>query len=175
MNRFYFSSLREWVLPNVRMLQGAFRDAGLEVIHTRIRALTADGRDRSAAHKRLDLLAPPGSKEAEFVPEVAPQGDEIVIDKTASGVFSSTNLNYVLTNLGIRTLFVCGVYTNECVDTTVRQACDLGYLVTVVEDACTTVTPNLHDASIMTLRDRYARIVTTEQAVSEIRERAGAG
>jgi hypothetical protein len=37
------------------------------------------------------------------------------------------------------------------------------------------VTPNLHDASIMTLRDRYARIVTTEQAVSEIRERAGAG
>lgn len=173
--RFYFSSLREWVLPNVRTLQDAFRDAGLEVIHTRIRALTADGRDRSAAHKRLDLLAAPGSKEAEFVPEVAPQGDEIVIDKTASGVFSSTNLNYVLTNLGIRTLFVCGVYTNECVDTTVRQACDLGYLVTVVEDACTTVTPNLHDASIMTLRDRYARIVTTEQAVSEIRERAGAG
>jgi len=171
--RFYFSSLREWVLPNARTLQDAFRDVGLEVIHTRIRALTADGRDRSAAHKRLDLLAPPGSKEAEFVPEVAPQGDEIVIDKTASGVFSSTNLNYVLTNLGIRTLFVCGVYTNECVDTTVRQACDLGYLVTVVEDACTTVTPNLHDASIMTLRDRYARIVTTDQAVGEIRERAG--
>ena len=171
--RYYFSSLREWVLPNVRALQDAFRDAGLEVIHTRIRALTADGRDRGAAHKRLGLLAAPGSKEAEFVPEVAPQGDEIVIDKTASGVFSSTNLNYVLTNLDIRTLYVCGVYTNECVDTTVRQACDLGYLVTVVEDACTTVTPNLHDASIVTLRDRYARVITTDQAVAEIRQRVG--
>jgi isochorismate hydrolase len=43
-----------------------------------------------------------------------------------------------------------------------------------VEDACTTVTPNLHDASIMTLRDRYARVVSTDQAVAEIRERAGA-
>lgn len=169
--RFYFSSLREWVLPNVRALQDAFRDRGLEVIHVRIQALTRDGRDRSSGHKRLDLLAAPGSKEAEILPEVAPQGDEIVINKTASGVFSSTNLNYVLHNLGIRTLYVTGVYTNECVDTTARDACDLGYLVTVVEDACTTVTPDLHEASLKTLRDRYARVVTTEEVLREIGRR----
>jgi len=167
--RYYFSSLKEWVLPNVRMLQDAFRDADLEVIHVRIQSLTRDGRDRSWGHKRLGLLAAPGSKEAEFIPDVAPQEDEIVMNKTASGVFSSTNLNYVLRNLGIKSLFITGVYTNECVDTTVRDACDLGYFVTLIEDACTTVTPDLHEASVKTLRDRYARVIDTDQAVAEIR------
>ena len=56
-------------------------------------------RDRSLEHKRLGLFAPPGSKLAEFIPAVAPQGDEIVIEKTASGVFISTNIEYILRNL----------------------------------------------------------------------------
>ena len=96
--------------------------------------------------------------------EVAPQGDEIVINKTASGVFSSTNLHYVLKNLGIEALFVTGVYTNECVETTVRDACDLGYLVSLVDDGCTTVTSELHEASLKTLRNRYCRVISTDEA-----------
>ncbi len=166
--RYYFETLKGYVLPNVQRLQTVFREHQLEVMHTRIQALTQDGRDRSKGHRRLDLLARPGSKEAEFLPEVAPTGDEIVINKTASGVFSSTNLHYVLTNIGINALYIVGVYTNECVETTVRDACDLGYLVTVVEDACTTVTAALHQASLATLRDRYARVITTDEAVEEI-------
>ncbi len=169
--RYYFTSLREWVLPNVRILQDTFRTHGLEVIHCRIQALTQNGRDRGTGHKRLGLLAAPGSKESEFLEEVAPVGDEIIINKTASGVFCSTNLNYVLQNLGISALYVTGVYTNECVETTVRDACDLGYFVTMVEDACTTQTPDLHEATIKTLRDRYARIVSTEEAVEDIGKR----
>ena len=166
--RYYFKSLRETIIPNVQRLQNAFREHQLEVMHTRIQALTQDGRDRSKGHRRLNLLARPGSKEAEFLPEVAPRGDEIVINKTASGVFSSTNLNYVLTNMGIEALYIVGVYTNECVETTVRDACDLGYLVTVVDDACTTVTRELHEASLATVRDRYARVISTEEAIDEI-------
>lgn len=165
---YYFGQLRDKVLPNVHQLQNCFRYHGLEVIHVRIQALTRDGRDRSKGHKRLELHAAPGSAEACFLEEVAPVGDEIIINKTASGVFSSTNLHYVLKNLGIDSLFVTGVYTNECVETTVRDACDLGYVVTVVEDGCTTVTPELHEASLTTLRDRYARIVTTREAISDI-------
>jgi nicotinamidase-related amidase len=160
---YYFDSLQEYVISNISQLQKTFRENEMEVIHTRIQSLTSDGRDRSNGHKRLGILAPPGSKEAEFLPEVAPQGDEIIINKTASGVFSSTNLNYVLQNLGVHELVVCGVYSNECVETTIRDACDLGYLVSMVEDACTTVTPELHKATITTLRDRYAEIVTTAQ------------
>lgn len=166
--RYYFSTLNDYVLDNVQRLQNAFRSHDLEVMHTRIQALTQDGRDRSKGHRRLKILAKPGSKEAEFLPEIAPEGDEIVINKTASGVFSSTNFNYVLTNMEIKALYMCGVYTNECVETTVRDACDLGYLVTLVEDACTTVTKELHEASLATLRDRYARVMTTDEAIEEI-------
>ncbi len=167
---YYFDRLATTVLPNVRRLQDVFRSHGLEVIHTRIQALTRDGRDRSKGHRRLNLLAAPGSREADFLESVAPDvgRDEIVINKTASGVFSSTNLHYVLNNLGIESLFVVGVYTNECVETTVRDACDLGYLVTVVEDCCATVTPELHEASLATLRDRYARIMKLDQATSTV-------
>ncbi len=168
--RYYFDRLESLVLPNVRRLQDSFRSHGLEVIHTRIQALTQDGRDRGKGHKRLGLLAPPGSREADFLEAVAPDNkrDEIVINKTASGVFSSTNLHYVLNNLEIESLFIVGVYTNECVETTVRDACDLGYLVTVIEDCCATVTPELHQASLATLRDRYARVISLEEAIRSI-------
>ena len=64
---YYFSQLRETVLPNVHNLQNCFRAHGLEVIHIRIQSLTRDGRDRSKGHKRLNLLAPPGSGEACFL------------------------------------------------------------------------------------------------------------
>ncbi|MGH8500998.1 MAG: cysteine hydrolase family protein [Gammaproteobacteria bacterium] len=165
---YYFSRLKRLVLPNVRRLQAAFRSHGLEVIHTRIQSLTRDGRDRGPGHKRLGLHAPPGSKEAQFLPEVAPQGDEIVINKTASGVFNSTNLDYVLRNLNITSLFVTGVYTNECVSTAIRDACDLGFYTTLVEDCCATVTPELQQATITTMKDRFARVLSTEEAIKEI-------
>ncbi len=176
---YYFSTLEERVIPRMRRLQDAFRRAELEVIHVRIQALTADGRDRSKGHKRLGVLAGPGTREADFLEAVGPQGDEIVINKTASGVFSATNLNFVLKNLGITAVYVAGVYTNECVETTIRDACDLGFLVTMVDDCCTTVTPELQRASIAVLRDRYARILSSVDAIEEIdsieKERLAAG
>ena len=165
---YYFRQLEQVVVPNIALLQTAFRKHGLEVIHTRIQSLTLDGRDRSPGHKRLNLHAAPGSKEAEFLTELAPLPDEIVINKTASGVFSSTNLEYVLRNLGIKGLFITGVYTNECVSTAVRVACDRGFHTTLIQDACTTVTPDLQASTIRVLRDRYARIMRTQAAIREI-------
>jgi nicotinamidase-related amidase len=158
------------VLPNVRRLQDAFRLMKLEVMHTRIQSMTKDGRDRSVGHKKLGLHAAPGSKEAEFLPEVAQKGDEIIINKTASGVFNSTNTEFVLRNMGIDSLYVCGVYTNECVSTTVRDACDRGFHTTMINDACATVTPELHNATISTIKDRYARVMTAQEVLTEIRK-----
>ncbi len=165
---YYFERLESLVLPNVHRLQDCFRANRLEVIHTRIQSLTLDGRDRGPAHKRLGLHAAPGSKEAEILPEVMPLGDEIVINKTASGVFNSTNLEYILRNLGITGLFITGVYSNECVSTAVRDACDLGFYVTLISDAIATVTPVLENATITTMKDRYARVMTTDEAITEI-------
>jgi nicotinamidase-related amidase len=165
---YYFDRLKYTVLPNVRRLQDAFRSRGLEVIHTRIQSLTQDGRDRSPGHKRLGLHAAPGSKEADFLEEIAPMDNEIVINKTASGVFTSTNIGYILRNMEITGLFVMGVYSNECVSTAIRDACDLGFYVTLISDGCATVTPELQRATMITMKDRYARVLNTEEAIEEI-------
>lgn len=167
---YYFDRLENMVLPNVRKLQDCFRAHNMEVIHTRIQSLTRDGRDRGPGHKRLGLHAAPGSQDAEFVDLVAPIGDEIIINKTASGVFNSTNIEYILRNLGITGLFIVGVYSNECVSTAVRDACDRGFYVTVMEDAIATVTPELQNATVTTVKDRYARVMTTAEAIAEIEE-----
>lgn len=165
---YYFDRLENLVLPNVARLQTAFRARQLEVIHTRIQSLTQDGRERSPGHKRLGLHAPPGSREADFLEAVAPLDNEIVINKTASGVFNSTNIEYVLRNLQVDGLFVVGVYSNECVSTAIRDACDLGFYVTLISDACATVTPELQNATITTMKDRYARVFTTDEAIAEL-------
>ena len=165
---YYFDRLKYTVLPNVNRLQAAFRRCDLEVIHTRIQSHTSDGRDRSPGHKRLGLHAAPGSKEAEFLEQVAPQGDEIIINKTASGVFNSTNIEYILRNMQITGLFVVGVYSNECVSTAIRDACDLGFHVTLISDGCATVTPELQKATITTMKDRYARVLTANEAIEEL-------
>lgn len=169
---YYFSTLDNVVIPNIQRLLRTFRSRGFEIIHTRIMSLTKDGRDRSEGHKRLKLHAAPGSKESEFLEQVAPADDEIVLNKTASGCFTSTNISYLLKNLDIHGLFITGVYTNECVSTTVRDASDLGYLVTLIEDACTTVTQELQDSTILTLKDRYARVIDTDTAIQEIEQYA---
>jgi nicotinamidase-related amidase len=167
---YYFDRLHNIVLPNVRKLQDAFRAHDMEVIHTRIQSLTVDGRDRSVGHKRLGLHAPPGSKEAEFLEVVAPIENEIIINKTASGVFNATNIEYILRNLDINGLVVVGVYSNECVSTAIRDACDLGFHVTLIADGCATVTPELQKATITTMKDRYARVMDADEAIREIQQ-----
>jgi nicotinamidase-related amidase len=140
----------------------------MEVVHARIMSMTRDGRDRSPEHKALDFHAAPGSKESEFLPEVAPVGDELVFSKTAGGVFTSTNIHFVLTNMRIRTLVVCGVSTAGCVEGAVRAARDLGYDIVVVEDACGAWTAELHTAAIHVMREVFATIRTTDEVITSL-------
>lgn len=170
---YYFNRLNQQVFPNVRRLQDALRSQKQEVIHARIEALTQDGRDRGSAHKRIGCLVPKGSKAAEFMPEVAPKGDEIIVSKTASGVFNSTNIEYVLNNLGIKQLIVVGVLTNECVDTTVRDAADRGFTAVVVEDATAAFTEQLHQASLTSLHGAYATVASTDAVIENLNNMDG--
>jgi nicotinamidase-related amidase len=63
---------------------------------------------------------------------------------------------------------IVGVYSNECVSTAVRDACDLGFYVTLVSDGIATVTPELQQATITTMKDRYARVMSTSEIIAEI-------
>lgn len=166
--QYYLKQVREVVLPNVAELQRYFRDKQMEIVHTRIQSATQDGRDRSREHKRLGLHAPPGSKTADFLPEVAPLKNEVVLNKTASGAFVSTNIEYILRNMNIAELFIVGVYTNECVSSSVRSAADLGFDVRLISDATAAITPELHKATLLTSKDRYAQILTTQEALQSL-------
>jgi len=164
---YFLRTLREHALPNMVSLQQACRGAGIEVLYTVIESLTADGRDRSLDYKITGFNVPKGSRDAEMVDELAPLADEIVIPKTSSSVFISTNIDYVLRNLGIRYLIIAGGLTDQCVDSAVRDACDLGYLVTVPTDACVTLSAERHEWSLRNNRG-YCRQVSAQALLAEI-------
>ena len=170
---YYFDRLDKLVYPNTRRLQEAVRAGGGEVTFTVIESLTQDGRDRGLDYKITGFNVPKGSWDAQVIDAIAPVGDEIVIPKTASSVFNATNIEYVLRNLGIEYLIICGTVTDQCVDTAVRDACDKGFLVTLVGDCCATYSQERHDTS-MELNKGYCRQVTTDQLIVEfpVAERA---
>jgi ureidoacrylate peracid hydrolase len=170
---YFFRVMREAALPNMQRLQSACRHAGIEVMYTVIEALTRDGRDLSLDYRISGLFVPRGSPDAKVLGAIAPAEDEIVLPKTSSSVFISTNIDYVLRNLGVRSLIVAGCLTDQCIDSTVRDACDLGYLVTVPTDACATLSAERHDWALRNNRG-YCRQVTTAALVAEIERFGGA-
>lgn len=147
-DHYFFQETSGRTIPNQVRLLAAARKAGVEVIHTIIQSLTEDGRDCSLDHKLTPIHIAPSRPEGLTVAALAPQGDEILIPKTSSGVFNSTNIDYLLKNLGIRNLVIVGIMTDQCVDMAVRDAADRGYLVTCVSDACATATKERHDAAL---------------------------
>jgi ureidoacrylate peracid hydrolase len=169
---YFFRTLKNSALPNMVALQRACRRAHIEVTYTLIESLTADGRDRSLDYKISGFNVPKGSPDAKIVDDLAPQVDEIVFPKTSSSVFISTNIDYVLRNLGTRYLIIAGCLTDQCVDSAVRDACDLGYLVTVPTDACVTLSAERHEWSLRNNRG-YCRQLTTAKLLEEIARLGG--
>lgn len=135
-------------IPNCEALLAAARAGGVEVLHTIIQSLTEDGRDRSLDHKMTPIHLARSDSRGLPVESLMPVGDEIMLPKTSSGVFNSTNIDYVLRNLGIRNLVVCGVMTDQCVDMAVRDAADRGFMVAVPADACFALTRARHEQAL---------------------------
>ena len=163
----YFDMLNVTVIPNMRRIQNAARKAGVEVMYTTIESLTRDGRDRSLDYKITGFNVPKGSWDGKVIDQISPEEDEIVLPKSSSSVFVSTHIDYVLRNLGVKQLVISGLITDQCVESAVRDACDLGYLVTQITDACLTYSQARQDNSIYSIRG-YCRQITTEELVAEL-------
>lgn len=153
------SLLMAAVEPCRRILAGA-RDGGLLVIHTREghRPDLSDAPPakvaRGAPEKRIGAPGPMGRilirGEAghDIIPDLAPLPDEPVIDKPGKGAFYQTDLELMLRNAGIETLLVCGVTTEVCVHTTIREANDRGYRCIALADACGSYFPEFHEVGL---------------------------
>lgn len=169
----FFEQMKARIIPNMQRLQAGFRNADIEVLYTTIESLTRDGRDRSLDYKITGFNVPKGSWDAKMIDELTPGDDEIHFPKSSSSVFVSTHIDYVLRNLGIKQLVISGIVTDQCVEGAIRDACDLGYLVTQVTDACMTYSQGRHDHSLRTIKG-YCRQVTTDELLTEIGQSAHA-
>jgi nicotinamidase-related amidase len=158
----FYARMREFVIPNLRTLQNTFRDNGIDVVHARIACLLEDGRDRSLSQKMPgwnNLLMPKSTDESQIIPELAPLPGEIVVTKTTDSALTGTNLRLVLGNMGIRNVIVTGIYTDQCVSSTVRSLADESFNVIVVEDCCAAGTEELHRKELEIINMLYCHVL----------------
>ena len=154
------------VIPTIRRLQDRFRADGHEVLFARIACHTRDGRDRSLSQKLPgwnNLLLPKREWESQIVPELAPVGDEIVVTKTTDSALTGTNLRLLLGNLGVSHVVCCGIFTDQCVSSTVRSLADESFSVIVVEDACAAGSDELHRRELEIINMIYCHVMSSDE------------
>lgn len=166
-DKYMWDRIKNIVLPNGKKIIDKCRKNKIEVIYTVIESYTKDGRDRGIDYKISGIFCAKNSREAEVLDEIKPLDNEIIIPKTSSSVFNSTNIEYVLRNLSIQYLMIFGIVTDQCVETAVRDGCDKGFLITLIEDACATHTQERHDNSLKGVKG-YCRIRKTSQILEEL-------
>ena len=160
--------MRDIVIPKTRDLQGRFRVAGMDVLHARIACLLESGRDRSLSQKKPGwnyLLLPKDRPDSQIVPELAPKKGEIVVTKTTDSALTGTNLRLVLNNMGIKNLVLTGIFTDQCVSSTVRSLADESFNVVVVEDCCAAGTEELHDRELEILNMIYCQVLSHQELI----------
>ncbi len=165
----FFRRMRGLVIPSIQHLQAAFRLARMPVFFARIACLTPDGADRSLSQRRPgfnNLLLPFREQPSQIVPELAPQPDEVVVCKTTDSALTGTNLRLILANMGIRNVVVCGIFTDQCVSSTVRSLADESFNVVVADDGCAAGTDELHRQELAILNNIYAQVMSTDEILA---------
>ena len=174
------SLLRAAIDPCKRILAAA-REAGLLVMHTREghRPDLADAPPTKLARGGLETgigadgpmgrILIRGEPGHEIIPELAPKPGEPVIDKSGKGAFYETDLELMLRNNDIRTIIVCGVTTEVCVHTTVREANDRGYECLVLEDCVGSYFPEFQRVGIDMIKAQggiFGWVSNSEKAIA---------
>jgi nicotinamidase-related amidase len=147
-----------------RATLAAARSLDMLVIHTREghrpdlsdapphKVHRGDPKNRIGARGPMGRILVRGEPGHDIVPELYPLPHEPVIDKPGKGAFYQTDIELMLRNRGIDTLFVCGVTTEVCVNTTVREANDRGFRCIVLSDCCASYFPEFHAAGLAMIK-----------------------
>lgn len=167
---------RHLVEPALQRLLAFFRTHDLRVIYTTVASELADGSDLMPILQQRNAttqeqmggasIPPRHDAWAQIVTCLEPHANELVINKTTYGTFSSTGLDHTLRNLGITTLIIGGVVTNVCVETTARDAADRGYQVILLDDACAAYSPEIHDATLLSFQGPFGRVRQTDEVIA---------
>ncbi len=164
--------MRETVVPNTQKLLAAFRAREMDVFFARIACLNAQGRDRSLSQARPgfnDLLLPKDEADSQIYQGVAPRENEIVVLKTTDSALTGTNLRLILSNMGVKNVVVCGIFTDQCVSSTVRSLADESFNVVVIHDACAAATMELHDAELTVINNIYCQVLGVDEVLQVLK------
>jgi nicotinamidase-related amidase len=167
----------------------AARTIGMLVIHTREghrpdlsdapphKVERGDPATRIGAPGPMGRILVRGEPGHDIIPELYPLPNEPVIDKPGKGAFYQTDLELMLKNRGIDTLFVCGVTTEVCVNTTVREANDRGFRCIVLSDCCASYFPKFHEAGLAMIKAQggiFGSVTGSKSLLASLRAREAA-
>ena len=167
----YFDRMNDLVVPNNAKLLKFFRDNGMTVTFGRIACLREDGEDRSPVQKSEgwnNMLMPVNSFAAQMVEPLTPQENEIVVNKTTDSVTTGTNYLTLLRFMGIETVVVTGIVTDQCVASTVRGLADDGLKVICVEDCCAAGSMEQHIAELKIMNTIYCEVMSLDETIELI-------
>lgn len=166
------------VVPNAKRLIAAFRDAQMPIAYTGVGTRSGDGSDLAGWLRAFDYVAGqvigkpvwPSVNDSDWKMDnsVADRTDDIIVEKTTADPFISTDLEARLRGHGVTTVAVCGLTTDVCVASTARGAADRNFETIVVGDACTTLSDQLHRASLDIIGLAFGRTVSTSQIVEAV-------
>jgi nicotinamidase-related amidase len=161
--------MHKQVIPRMGELLKLCRANGIECVFARIASHTLDGRERSLSQKMPgwnNLLLPKNEMPSQLVSELAPQGDEIVVTKTTDSALTGTNLRLILHNLGIKNVICTGIFTDQCVSSTVRSLADESFNVVVVEDCCAAGSDALHRKELEIVNMIYCHVISSGELIA---------
>jgi nicotinamidase-related amidase len=101
-----------------------------------------------------------------MVPELAANGDEILITKTTDSALTGTNLRLILHNMGIKNVVCCGIFTDQCVSSTVRSLADESFNVIVLDDCCAAGSDELHHKELEVINMIYCHVMSSPELVN---------
>jgi nicotinamidase-related amidase len=165
-----FDRIEKLVLPNALRMRALFSSQQRPVLHVTVGAARPDAAD-APLHMRAMFVALTnylGSPDHEILPELTPLPGEHVLRKTTNGAFASTNIDSLLRALESDQLYLTGISTNMCVESTGREAADRGYAVTLVEDACGTTHEDLHHVTMRNFQRLFGRVRSTDEVLKEL-------
>jgi nicotinamidase-related amidase len=168
----FMRRMHQKVIPNIQRLIHACRSKDMNVLHARIACQTSDGRDRSLSQRKPgfnNLLLPKNDWESQIIDALAPKPEEIVVLKTTDSALTGTNLRLILNNLGIQHVICAGIFTDQCISSTVRSLADESFDVIVCHDACAAATDALHDNELKTINWIYCQVASTDETLKFIR------
>jgi nicotinamidase-related amidase len=172
---YYLDRIQNTVVPAIQRLTATFHEVGAPVTYTRCVSLRGDGSDQTWRHRHIGVVTTLDAEISQFLPGLEPIEGDIVLNKTGSSVFNSTNYEHLLRNMGITTVVVSGIYTNSCVEGTIRDAGDLDFRVLMAEDACAAMSSVGHENSIDYLDGNFCHAKSSAEIVELMRAGAQAG